>query len=335
MKLRHNWRWIVSLAIIPMVALLAFVHRSELESVVVTVHKADPLWLALAVLIQICVYVMFSLVMRQCLIILNYRLPIRRVLPVSFAGIALNRFFPSSGTIAEIVGLGKCGVPRGTAMIALSLNLLSGFAAFGVLLLTGFGYLLTHGGIGAGNLLALVPVLILLPLVVMFVFNQARNRKRVTHQAIAIQQTLGRLLRRSFSPHAMLRFLDDAYAGAALIRANLKAFVQLVCMQLITLLLDGSGLMLLFFTLNLHPHLLTVLLGYALAYTVAMVSSLPGGGGSFEAAMTLTYARLGIASHVALSVALLYRLMTFWLPLIVVALTANRLRAKQPRIPVS
>lgn len=335
MHLKQNWRWFVSVVIIVAAAGLAFSRRSELASVIVTVQSAHPVWLVGAILLQACVYVMFSLVMRQSLIILNYRLPVSSILPISFTGIALNRFFPSSGTLTEIVGLGHRDIPRGTATVALSLNLLSGFSAFGVLLFTGFGYLVTHGGIGIGNLLALLPVLFIILLLAGFVFRQARDRERLTRRALAIQEKIGRLARRSFAPDAILHFLDEAYEGVTLIRTNIKGFIQLVGMQLVTLLLDGAGLMLLFIALDVHPNLLMVILGYALAYTVATVSSLPGGGGSFEAAMTLTYTRLGVASHVALSVTLLYRFMTFWLPLMVVAIAANRLRAKQPQIPAS
>lgn len=335
MSIKQNWRWFVSVAVVVAVAGLAFVRRSELESVVATVRGARPGWLAGATLLQISVYIMFALVLRQSLIILKYRLRLRNVLPISFTGIVLNRFFPSSGTVAEVVGLVGRNVPQGTATVALTLNLLSGFTAFGILLLGGLGYLFTHGGIVIGNLIALLPALVIVLLIALFIFRQARDRDRLTRRALALQRKVGRVLHRSFAPAAILRFLEEMYDGFALIRSNSKSFIRLVGMQLMALLLDSAGLTLLFLSLNVQPHPLLVLLGYALAYTVATVSSLPGGGGSFEAAMTLTYTRLGIPSHVALSVTLLYRFMTFWLPLLVVALTANRLRRKQSQTQVS
>src|SRR5688500_11344540 len=137
MRFKQNWRWFVLVVVVVAIAGLAFARRSELGAVAATVRSARPGWLAAAMLLQASVYVMLALVLRQCLIILSYRLRLQSILPISFTGIVLNRFFPSSGTIAEIVGLANRGVPQGTATVALSLNLLSGFSAFGILLLGG------------------------------------------------------------------------------------------------------------------------------------------------------------------------------------------------------
>jgi Mg2+-importing ATPase len=133
----------------------------------------------------------------------------------------------------------------------------------------------------------------------------------------------------------MLDFVAETYDSIALIRTNAFGFVRLIGLHLSALLLDCVGLTLLCVALGFHPDFLLVLLGYSLAYVIAAVSSLPGGGGSFEAAMAVTFTQLGVPGHLALSVTLLYRLMTFWLPLLPVAFTANSIRAPRPRQPAS
>jgi uncharacterized protein (TIRG00374 family) len=67
-----------------------------------------------------------------------------------------------------------------------------------------------------------------------------------------------------------------------------------------------------------------VLLGYSLAYFFSTISSLPGGGGTFEALMVVTITNLGIDQALALSVTLLYRLLAFWMPLVISAIIYRR-----------
>jgi glycosyltransferase 2 family protein len=334
-KGRSPWRWLISLAILVVVAVLAYTQRDELGSLTATVKSADPLWLTAAIVSQVAVYLMFALVLWQALRIVGHRQRLGTILPVSFTGIVFNRIFPSSGTVLEAVGLVSRGVPRGAATVAISLNLISGSCAFGLVLLGGLGYLLSNGDIHARTLIALLPVLVIVTIIALFVIRQARNRDGLTRRALRIQRQAGRLLRRTFAPEAVLHFIDEMYDSLALIRTNGRGFVELVGIQSIVLLLDAAGLMLLFIALDIWPNLVLVLLGYAVAHTVATASSLPGGGGTFEAAMTVTFTQLGIEAHIALAVTLLYRLLTFWLPLLVVAVTANRIRTAPSETPAS
>jgi uncharacterized protein (TIRG00374 family) len=66
------------------------------------------------------------------------------------------------------------------------------------------------------------------------------------------------------------------------------------------------------------------------AYLVSMLPLLPGGLGSFEATMALILSAKGMSFSEGLAVALLTRLVTFWLPLglsaIVAGLTALKVR---------
>ena len=113
----------------------------------------------------------------------------------------------------------------------------------------------------------------------------------------------------------VLAFIAELYEGTALMSRDRFGFVQLVALQLVALLLDCLTILLLFWAVGVWPHFSVVLLGYSLAYFFSTISSLPGGGGTFEALMVVTMTNLGIEAAIALSVTLLYRLLAFWLPL--------------------
>lgn len=335
MKRRNFWRWFGSLAFVLVIVGLAFLQRDEVALMVETVQNAHAAWLAVSIGLQGVVYVMFAIVMHHSLVLVQRPLTLASILPFSFTGIVLNRFLPAGGTAVEVMGLLNRGVPRGTTTVVLSLNILSGIAAFGLLLVGCIGYQIAHGGLDLRGGLALVGGIAIGMISTVLIIRQARDREGLTRKALALQRGAGRLLRRSFAPEGMLHFIAETYDSTALIRTNAIGFVQLIGLQLAALLLDCVGLVLLFVALGFQPDFLLVLLGYTLAYVVSTLTSLPGGGGSFEAAMALTYTQLGMPAHLALSVTLLYRLMTFWLPLLAVAFTANSIRAPRSPHPVS
>jgi uncharacterized protein (TIRG00374 family) len=328
-----GWRWLGSIAMILVIAGLALLRREEVVSMITTVQDADPAWLAIAIGLQFVVYLVFAVVMHHSLVLVRHPLPLTSIFPFSFTGIVLNRFLPAGGTAVEVLGLLSRGVPQGTTTVVLSLNILSGVVAFGLMLAGGIGYQALYGGIDLQRGSALAVALVLVLLAIFVIVRQARDRERLTQNLLALQRWTGRLLRRSFAPESMLRFVAETYDSLALIRTNVMGFVRLVGLNLAALLLECAGLALLFIALGFRPDFLTLLLGFSLAYVVATISSLPGGGGSFETAMVVTYTQLGIPAHLALSVTLLYRLLTFWFPLIAVVFTANRIRAPRAQQP--
>lgn len=330
MNNRSLWRWFGSLALVLVIIGLAFLRREEVALMIATVQTAHFGWLAVSLAVQVVVYLMFAVVMHQSLVLVHRPLTLASIFPFSFTGIVLNRFLPAGGTAVEIIGLLNRGVPQGTTTVVLSLNILSGVAAFGLMLVGGAAYQIGHGGLELRGGLGVVGGVALAVIAIVLIIRQARDRAGLTRKALALQRGAARLLRRSFPPEGMLHFIEETYDSIALIRANMLGFMRLIGLHLSALLLDCMGLVLLFFALGYRPDFLMVLLGYSLAYIVATLSSLPGGGGSFEATMALTYTQLGVPAHLAFSVTLLYRLMTFWLPLLAVAFTANRIGA--PRL---
>ncbi len=58
------------------------------------------------------------------------------------------------------------------------------------------------------------------------------------------------------------------------------------------------------------------------AYLVSMVPLLPGGLATFEGTLALVLAYEGLAAHEAFSIALMTRVITFWIPLFISAIPA-------------
>jgi uncharacterized membrane protein YbhN (UPF0104 family) len=65
------------------------------------------------------------------------------------------------------------------------------------------------------------------------------------------------------------------------------------------------------------PSLLGIMVAYMIAATAAAVSPTPGGLGVMETALVSALVRLGVVSGPAVAAVLTFRVMTFWLPLVV------------------
>lgn len=325
--LRRHWRLALGLLALGALVGVVVAERDELLKVWQTLKTANPLWIGAALLVQGLVYLCFASVYWRTLQLLGYHLRLMSLYGVAFVAIFLGRVFPVGGTSTFaflLYQLRRRGIPDGTGAVAVTLDGLSYLIAFFALLTGGFVYLFTHGELSVNQVRIVAFISLAIIALGMYVWGLSRDRTLLTSRAISIKDWLARLLRRNWGDMRVLAFIAEIYEGGALISRDRRGFVQLVVLHLSALLLDCVTLLVLFWSIGLWPHFSVVLLSYSLAYFLSTISSLPGGGGSFELTMTATMVTLGIDQPIALSVTLLYRLLAFWLPLLTSAVIYRR-----------
>jgi Mg2+-importing ATPase len=96
---------------------------------------------------------------------------------------------------------------------------------------------------------------------------------------------------------------------------NVRLQLIASCLQLVTFLLDAATLWMLVRSLGANAHLSQVFASFMIANLAGTVSFIPGGLGTFEAAAVLMLRIDGISVAVGLSTALLFRGLTFFLPM--------------------
>lgn len=325
--LRRHWRLTLGLVVLGALIAVVVTERNELLKVWQILKTANPLWLGAALLVQGLVYLCFASVYWRTLQLLGYHVRLMSLYGVAFVAIFLGRVFPVGGTSTFaflLYQLRRRGIPDGTGAVAVTLDGLSYLIAFFALLTGGFVYLFTHGELSVNQVRIVALVSLAIIALGMYVWGLSRDRALLTKRAISIKDWLARLLQRNWGDMRVLAFVAEIYEGGALISRDRRGFVQLVVLHLGALLLDCVTLLVLFWSIGLWPHFSVVLLSYSLAYFLSTISSLPGGGGSFELTMTATMVTLGIDQSIALSVTLLYRLLAFWLPLAISAVIYRR-----------
>jgi uncharacterized protein (TIRG00374 family) len=111
------------------------------------------------------------------------------------------------------------------------------------------------------------------------------------------------------------RFIEEVWHGARLAATRPNWFVRAVLWQLASLGGDCLTIGFALAALGVHPHPNTIVIAFAAATALSAISFLPGGAGSFEAAMVVVLARREIPFEAALAATLIFRGLTFWLPL--------------------
>src|SRR5262249_45972977 len=95
---------------------------------------------------------------------------------------------------------------------------------------------------------------------------------------------------------------------------------------------DYLALLLALYALNAHPTASLVLLSFVAASLLGLLPFTPGGLGFVEAGLTGTLAVSGITTSSAVLATLIYRLVSFWLPLPIGGAAAWRFRRRHPRV---
>ena len=325
--LRRHWRLLLGIVVIGALIAVVVVQRHELFEVLRLVRTSNPWWIGAALAVQGLVYLCFAAVYWRTLQLLGYHVRLLSLYGVSFIAIFLGRVFPAGGTSTFaflLFQLRRRGIPDGTGAVAVTLDGLSYLLGFFVLLTGGFIYLFTHGELKVNQVLVVALLTLAIITFGMYVWGLSRDRALLTQRAISLKNVVARVFRRSWGDTGVLTFIAELYEGAVLIGRDRSGFFQLVALQVVALLLDCLTLLLLFWSIGVWPHFSVVVLGYSLAYFFSTLSSLPGGGGTFEALMVVTMTNLGVESAIALSVTLLYRLLAFCLPLLISSVIYRR-----------
>ena len=110
-----------------------------------------------------------------------------------------------------------------------------------------------------------------------------------------------------------LRLLSEADPRLARSR---RLFVEACACQLAVILLDAATIWVLLLALGATAPPGGVFVSFMISTLFRLIGVAPGGLGIFEATSVLTLKMMGVALPIALSATLLFRGMSFWLPLV-------------------
>jgi uncharacterized protein (TIRG00374 family) len=301
-----NWRsWLLALLLIAGL-IVAVLHWGDVKKFAALVTHAKPLWLLLAVVLQLATYFGLSAQWWLTLRKAHTPEPHRELFRLTFAKHFADQVVPTAGMSGNVVlvdRLVRMGVPRGNAVAALLLQIIAyyiSYAAGALWVLVVLWWKARSSLLLDGAVVLFLVVATGIPALTLWLHRRGQER-------------LPRLLARwSKSRHffemvgeAPVELVRDPQLIAALSALNLAVFIA-----------DAATMQACIHALGVHAPLSAGYVAFMMASIAVILGPVPMGLGSFEAVSIAMLRLFGVPFEAALSATLLFRGFTLWLPLV-------------------
>ncbi|WP_194712958.1 lysylphosphatidylglycerol synthase transmembrane domain-containing protein [Noviherbaspirillum soli] len=296
--------WILGLATLVAAIVLAL-HFSEEREFVRMAERAQPWWLLVAFVLQGGTYIAQGSIWRMVLHAAGHMVPSLVAFKLSIAKLFIDQALPSaglSGTVVVARAFALRGISRATVMASVVIDGVSYYGAYVLTLAVALGIAIVGENV---NPLILVPAVCLVLFAVVLVSAAlvfAGRKGGAPHFLMRIP-----LLERAI---ALLGEADPALARSA------SLIIKGVLYHLLITMLDVSTVWVLICSFGEIPSFTSVFMSFIAATLLRTISIVPGGLGVYEATSVLTLQHAGISLPVALAATLLFRGLSFWLPML-------------------
>lgn len=299
------WTLLLSLAVLGGVVAFVVVHFGEARRFALLVEHAQPVWLVLAVALQLLTYACAGGLWGPVVADAGLHLDLLTLGRLAVEKLSVDQLVPTGGLSGNVVvakAMRRRGVPASVATEALLIDILSYYAAYAVVTGMAFATLWLYHDVTEVVLVLVVALAIVLAAVPLLVAWLLSHRDYRPGPRLARVRWLTSAMEaiREVSPERV---------------RNARLLAIAMTLSLATFLLDAGTLWALLRATGTDTHVLTAFVALVVASLAGTFSFLPGGVGSFEAGCTATLALLGVTVEAALTVTLLLRGLTLWLPL--------------------
>jgi Mg2+-importing ATPase len=297
--------WLVGAAAVAAVVLVAS-HAAQERAFVELLEKARPAWLLWAFALQAATYVAQAEIWRIVLHRAGASVPFPFACRLSLTKLFVDQAIPSMGVSGAVVvarALEQRGVPRPIVMSSVAVDTASFYIAYVIDLAIALALMTAEGH--ASPLIVTVAALFFaygsaLTAAVWSLSGRASGRSAATLLKVpGVRRIVGML--QQASPRL-------AHDPILLMRAT---FLQMVIAAL-----DAATVWVLILSLGATASPAAVFASFMIASVLRSIGLLPGGLGTFEAASVGALTLAGVPVAVGLSATLLFRGLSFWLPML-------------------
>jgi len=305
MKIGPRWLiWFLGLALLAGVIVIAL-HFAEAGEFLRVVQRAQPIWLLLAIALQAVTYPAQAAVWQLVARASKGRLSFGDACRISVAKQFVDQALPSAGLTGTVFVAGALdaqGMSRGAAWAAVAINLISYNTVYvlGIALALSLGVLRGRGSSAIILISAIFTVLTAGITLLMFFLPGRKSHP------------LSRRIGKVPMVHGILQHLESA--DVRLVRHLGILSIAAIC-QIAIIVLDTFTLVALIESLGTSARIAGAFAVFMIASLVRSMGFVPGGLGTFEAASVLSLRLTGARLSVALGATLMFRVLSFWLPM--------------------
>lgn len=306
-----------------LVAVVLFVvaayYSSTIEKDIRLFKQVQPFWLVAAVAGQLLTYTFAALVYHELLRLFKKGrlLSVWELFQATVVTLFLNQAIPSEGVSGNTFifhSLARRRMPVPQILSLIVLELLSFYAAMECVILVLLGLTMAH--------LPVSMVVVLAAGVVVYalfggglVLVGRKKAISALHRRLMRLRVVKRLAGKLKEPLPGDTTVASAENPQLLVKKNKGLAVKAVVFQVGVLAADALTVFALFQGLGAPLPIGAVLVGFILTQIVSLLPIAPGALILYESSMTYFYAMLGAPVSAAIIVTLLYRLLSFWLPM--------------------
>jgi uncharacterized protein (TIRG00374 family) len=312
----------------------------ELETIVVTLQHAHPLYLLLAVLVQFIWFISSGRMYQSVFHLLGIHESTMSLSRIAAAANFINVVAPTGGMGGVALFATEArrrGHPAGKATVAAALFLLLDQAAFLVVLSIGLIILVRRGDLSAGEISASLFLLAIAVSYGTILYIGYRSEERLGRLLAKLARGINRLV--NFFRKGEYLSEDRAYEFAHEVSDGFSGLTESPASLVRPILwgiFDKTLLMLVmvfsFLSFEVPFSAEIIVAGFSIAYLFLIVSPTPSGIGIVEGIMPLALTSLNVNWSQAVVITLAYRAVTFWIPLLVGAYAFRSLHTGREEI---
>jgi hypothetical protein len=325
-------RWLLPLLLIALVWLLV-AHRTELGAVLRTFRQGAWPWIAAAALIQIAYYVAYAELFRAAFWAVGVAGRLKSLFAVLLASLIVNVVMPSAGAAGAALFVddaARHGQSRARAAAGVVLSTAADFAALTAVLAVCLLFLAARHELRPtetiGTLVLALLTAGMVGLLLMGMWSPGGLRRTLAGVERAGEAILGALRVPGHRSPWAAHIADELVAVAEALHARPIASVRLLATGLGMHVLDAASLGALFLAFHQPVHLGVLVTGYAFGILAWILSPVAQGIGVVEGVIALVYTSLGVPAEAATAIALAFRGLTFWLPMLIGAVLLRQLQ---------
>ncbi len=302
---------------------IALLSLGELRHTWRTLHNSDVRYMGLDILLLVCWILNEAAGYHSIYRLMDIKENFRHLVLLSSAGGFINVVAPSGGFggVAVFVDdAGKRGLPRGMAAAVGALFLFLEYSAFLVVLGLGWAVYIRRSDLKPGEITASFILLAIVSSLGILIYIGSQSGEKLGRILGWFSHRINRILwpflhREYFHEIAAHEFGVEVASGLSILRKKRRGILVPFLFALNSKLLQTLILAMTFLAFDVPFTIGTIIAGFASAYLFLIVSPTPYGIGFVETLLPLALTSLSVAWEDSVLITLMYRGITFWVPL--------------------
>ena len=312
-------RIFVLIALIGLTAVVAS-RFTDFQKFIDMLRHGSGTWITAGLLIHVGYFIAYAHLYRRGFDVVDVPSKTMSLVPVVFAGIFVNAVIPSGGAGAAALFIDDArrrGESGARAAVGVVLVLLTDLFTLLPFIAWGFAFLAMHHKVAGYDAISGAIFVAYVFVLVLFLSVAYRSERRLTQFLEWVRRLVNRFKAGLISEAWPARTSNEFCHAAHMLVQRPGKLIILAGWGVIVHIINVTGLWALTRAFDVALPISGIIAGFGIGIIFFIASPVPQGVAVVEAVMTLVFTSLGMPEQKAITVALIFRGVNFWLPLVI------------------